>query len=68
MMYPHSSWIKNATNTLLSPFMGDYQMVGAQLICDPGESQAKQARHSSSHFYKIKNILSPLLTKSRDQA
>ena len=41
IIYPYSSWIKNATNTLLSPFMGDYQMVGARLICNPGESLAK---------------------------
>ena len=68
IIYPYSSWIKSATNVLLSPFMGDYQMLGARLICNPGESQAKQAKHSSSHFYKINNILSPLLTKSPDQA
>ena len=68
IIYPYSSWIKDATNTLLSPFIDDYQMLGARLICNPGESQAEQARHSSFHFYKITNIMSPLFTKSLDQA
>ena len=48
--------------------MDDYQMLGARLICNPGESQAEQARQPSSHFYKMKKIISPLLTKSLDQA
>ena len=43
-------------------------MLGARLICSLGESQAEQARHSSFHFYNIKNIMGPLFTKSPDQA